>query len=85
MVDNAHAEILPLFGMRGDIIGGYQVRQRAPCYDVASVRKRDGAKRHDTFSLNVGKVCISCERNAAAGCSAHSFSARRRMSRAAVF
>jgi hypothetical protein len=30
--------------------------QRAPCYDVASDRKRDGAKRHDTFSSDAGHV-----------------------------
>lgn len=32
------------------------LHQRAPCYDVASVRKRDGAKRHDTFYSNAGHV-----------------------------
>jgi hypothetical protein len=27
-----------------------------PCCDVASVRKRDGAQRHDTFSSDTGHV-----------------------------
>jgi hypothetical protein len=39
--------------------------QRLPCYDVASVRKRDGALRHDTFSSNAGHVRVTRERNAA--------------------
>jgi hypothetical protein len=34
---------------------------------VASVRKRDGAKRHDTFYSNAGHVRVSRERNAAVG------------------
>ncbi len=38
-----------------------------PCYDVASVRKRDGALRHDTFSSNAGHVRGSRERNVAVG------------------
>ena len=38
-----------------------------PCYDLASVRKRDGALRHDTVSLNARHLRVSRERNAAVG------------------
>ena len=43
-------------------------KQRAPYYDVAGDRKRDGSKRHDTLTSDAGHVRVSRERNAAVGC-----------------
>jgi hypothetical protein len=53
--------------------------QRVQCYDVASVRQRDGAKRHDTLTSDTGHVHASGKRNAAvAGFKpAHIFDSRR--------
>lgn len=59
--------VVALHAHKDEITGIIYVR-RGPCYDVASVRKCDGALRHDTFSSNAGHVRVSRERNAAVGC-----------------
>lgn len=41
--------------------------KRPPCYDVAPVRKRDGAKQHDTLPSDAGYVPDRALRNAAVG------------------
>ena len=63
--------ILDFFRFSGNILFAFHgldyYLQRSPCYDVASVRKRDGALRHDTFYSNAGHVRVSRKRNAAVG------------------